>query len=550
MTDSVHRVTDNLRIVSLCTVASRVLGLARDMAIASRFGNGPVLDAFTVAFRLPNLARAWLGEGALTTAFLPAFIAELQQSGTQGAARLAVAMSLMLGAILCGLVFIAEVALWVVGECFSLGAEAALLRQLTAILLPYVIFVCLAAQWNAVLQAHGRFFWPALVPVVLNLVWLASLWGIVPLVSGAAAQMVAMSACVVAAGAAQLLFPIPLLWRLGYRFRADVAAAWPKVRLILVQMLPVLAGLSVTQFNTLVDSLLAWGFSQPVDGSAEIPWWPGVAYPLAPGTASALYLGQRLYQFPLGVFGVALGTVLFPVFAAHAQRQDHAALRLDFALGIRLVGAIGIPASAGLILLAQPLASLCFERGAFDAEDAAQTANMIAAYGSGVWAYCGLLIAQRAFYATGDRISPLRLSMAAAAIDSVLNLTLMWWFGGVGMALTTALVAAGQCVLTGWLFGQKIGGLDWRSVGRSLAKSMLATLAMTIAGVAAIAASDTLFDASRFWQTVLGLSAAIVTYLGTASLLRSPEPWDLLFRRRTFLQDADSTTTESDVSAE
>jgi len=549
VSDSGHRVTGNLRIVSLCTIASRILGLIRDMAMAARFGNGPILDAFTVAFRLPNLARAWLGEGALTTAFLPAFVAELQQRGVYGASRLAAAMSYMLTGVLCGLVLIAELTLWLLGQAFSLGEEAELLRSLTAILLPYVIFICLAAQWNAVLHSHGRFFWPSLVPVVLNVVWLACLWGIVPQVPGAAAQMMTMCACVVAAGIAQWLFPMPLLWKLGYRLRADLHDAWPQVRVILLQMLPVLAGLSVTQFNTLVDSLLAWGFSRPEHGGTDIPWWPGVDYPLSPGTASALYFGQRLYQFPLGVFGVALGTVLFPVFAAHAHRQDHAALRQDFSYGLRLVAAVGIPASAGLVLVARPLASLCFERGAFDAADTAQTADMIAAYGSGVWAYCGLLIGQRAFYATGDRQSPLRLSMAAALADLLLNLTLMWWLGGAGMAATTALVASGQCVLTCWAFGRKIGLHDWSAVRVSIFKTLVATAGMCTVGSFAMVSLEA-WDVSRFWTTALSVCLATATYFGAATLLRSPEPWDLLFRRRSLLSANAVQTSEADASPE
>lgn len=549
MTDSVHRVTGNLWIVSLCTVVSRILGLVRDMAMAARFGNGPILDAFTVAFRLPNLARAWLGEGALTTAFLPAFVAELQKAGITGAARLAAAMAYVLAAVLCGLVLLAEVGLWLIGQWFPLGPEAELLRTLTAILLPYVIFICLAAQGNAVLHSHGRFFWPALVPVVLNVVWLACLWGIVPYMDGATQQMTTMCAGVVAAGIAQWLFPLPLLWRLGYRLRVDIRTATPQVKLILLQMLPVLAGLSVTQFNTLVDSLLAWGFSQPEHGPTQIPWWPSVAYPLSPGTASALYFGQRLYQFPLGVFGVALGTVLFPVFAAHAHRHDYVALRRDFALGMRLVAAVGIPASAGLILIARPLASLCFERGAFDAADAAQTADMIAAYGSGVWAYCGLLIGQRAFYAMGDRQSPLRLSMIAAVVDLTLNLTLMWWWGGVGMAVTTALVASGQCLVTAWAFSEKIGLHEWKEVRQSVAKTLVATLVMFIVGWTVMSAMPSI-SPSRFWQTGLTCVAAVLSYFVMATILRSTEPRDLLFRREKLIDESESSIKEVDLPSE
>lgn len=296
--------------------------------------------------------------------------------------------------------------------------------------------------------------------------------------------------------------------------------------------------------------MLAWGFSQPELGGAEIPWWPGVNYPLAPGTASALYFGQRLYQFPLGVFGVALGTVLFPVFAAHAHRRDFEALRHDFSMGMRLVAAVGIPASAGLILLARPIASLCFERGAFDAADAAQTADMIAAYGSGVWAYCGLLIGQRAFYAMGDRQSPLRLSMAAAVVDLLLNLKLMWWLGGVGMAATTALVAAGQCLLTCLMFGRKIKLHDWRPIGVSIAKTVTATVVMFAAGSATLSYLEKMVNVSRFWQTAATISVAVITYFGTAAVLRLPEPYDILFRRRSLVPTDIPQPSEVDTPAE
>lgn len=529
--DSTAPVTGNLRIVSACTMLSRVLGLVRDIALAARFGNGPILDAFTVAFRIPNLARALLGEGALTTAFLPAFIGELHREGPHAAARLASAVFVTQSALLVGLAMVGEAVLWMLGAWFPLSPESELLRTLTAILLPYVIFICLAAQLNAVLHALGRFFWPAMVPVVLNLAWLFSLWWIVPLWDDPVRQMAVMCACVVAAGGLQLLFPVPLLARLGYRLRSDARHAWPQVREILQQMLPVLLGLSVTQFNTVVDSFIAWGFSRPEHGPAMISWWPGVAYPLDAGTASALYLGQRLYQFPLGVFGVALGTVLFPVFAAHAQRNDDDALRADFAMGLRLVAAIGVPSSAGLVIIAGPLASVCFERGQFDAADAAQTAQMIAAYGCAVWAYCGLLIAQRAFYATGDRITPLQIGVYAALGNLALNLALMWPLGGVGIAMATAIVSSLQCVATSWRFVQKLDGIDWRPVLISFAKTLAATAVMALVATALLRTLDGAAVWSRLVPVASALAGGLAAYFATAAIIGLHEPWDLLRRR-------------------
>lgn len=520
----------NLRLVSLLTVVSRVLGLVRDMALASRFGNGPIFDAFTVAFRLPNLARALLGEGALTTAFLPAFVGTLQRDGEAAARRLAAAVFLTLAVVLVCLVALIELLLWGVGMLVPLSSEAAFLLRLTSILMPYVIFICLAAQLSAILQALGRFFWPALVPIVLNGLWLVALWTIVPQWSDASTQMVVMCGCLVAAGCVQLLVPAAPLVGLGYRFQPQFRETWPQVRLILQQMLPVVVGLSVTQLNNVLDSLVTWTFAAPEQGNQELPWWPGVAYPLQAGTASALYLGQRLYQFPLGVFGVALGTILFPIFSAHAQRNDLAALKQDYALGVRLVLSIGVPASAGLILLAVPLTRLCFERGAFDAVDVQQTATMIAAYGSGVWAYCGLLITQRAFYALGDRRTPLSFGMWALALNITLNLSLIWSLGGMGVALSTTLIAAWQFLATGRALSRRLGGLDGSSIGVTLAKVSLATAVMSLAAVG-VAWLLPMVVASRAAAVLVPLVVALATYFGMAVLIGLREPLQLISRR-------------------
>jgi len=532
LNDALQHVSKNLRSVSICTIASRVLGLLRDQAMGALFGAGPILDTFTVAFRLPNLARVLLGEGALTTAFLPVFVEELHERGRESAARVTWAVFASLSVVLCSLILLAEIGLWAIGNWITLSDEAQLLRELTAILLPYVLLICLAAQVGAALNALGRFLWPALVPAVLNTVWLITLWLIVPLWSDELTRVYVTAVFVVVGGGLQLLFPLPVLFSSGFGYRADWKMALDRVWKIASNMLPVIIGLSITQLNSVLDSLIAWGFTQPAGGVLRMPLPGAPAYPLPEGTATALYLGQRLYQFPLGVFGVALGTVLFPLLTAHAQKGELPKLRIDLSLGIRLVVAIGLPASAGLMLIAHPLATLCFQYGKFDETAARATGDMIAAYGSGVWAYCGLLILQRGFYAVGDRITPMYVGLAAMLINIVLNLTLIWPLGGRGLALSTALVAALQCTVTALLLQRKVGVLLWNQIRRTTLKTLAATGVMAIVCQALfMAMRDRVFPLDRAVRLGVPLIVASLAFLVVARIVGLKEPWMLMMGR-------------------
>ena len=521
----------NLRLVSLCTLLSRVLGLIRDAAMAAAFGNGPLLDAFTVAFRLPNLARVLLGEGALATAFLPAFVKELEHAGAESARRLASATAVALTLFLTVAVLLMEAGLILWGWLVPLSEESRLLRNLIGLMLPYVVTVCLAAQLSAVLQALGRFGWPALLPVVFNLGWLAGIAVFVPLWDHPEARIYVMATCVLGAGLIQAACPIVVLARAGYAFDARWREAWPQVAGILRTMAPIIIGLSITQLNTVLDSFVAWGFARPETGSDLMPLPGSPRYPLEPGAASALYFGQRLYQFPLGVFGVALGTVLYPLLARHAQRGEFERLREDLSLGLRLVAAIGIPASAGLMLISQPVATLCFQYGQFDAADARQTGLMILAYGSAVWAYCGLLILNRGFYAVGDRITPLRIGLMGVGLNLIGNLTLIWWLHEQGLAFSTAIVAMLQCALNGWAIQGRVGRLNWPAIRVCIGKTLLATAVMA----AVCLATQQLLEATplplgRLWNVLLPVFSGGAGYLGMAWLIGLKEPGLLLKR--------------------
>lgn len=534
MSDSLRHVSRNLRVVGLCTIISRVLGLLRDQAMGAMFGAGPILDSFTVAFRLPNLARVLLGEGALTTAFLPIVVEELNHRGRDSAARVTWAIFVALALTLCSLVVAAELGLALLSFQVELSPEALLLCHLTMLLLPYVILICLAAQLGAVLNALGHFVWPALVPVVLNVVWLTAIWWLIPACwVDPDSQIWATSVCVVVAGLLQLAFLLPVIWRCGFGYRSDWRMETKSIRRVASEMLPVVIGLSITQLNTVLDSFVAWGFS-PADGAGILMPLPGSpAYPLESGTATALYLGQRLYQFPLGVFGVALGTVLFPLFARHAQQGESDRLREDLSLGIRLVLAIGLPASAGLMLIAHPLATLFFQYGKFDATAARMTGDMILCYGAGVWAYCGLLILQRAFYAVGDRMTPMKVGLWAMILNIILNLTLIWPCGGRGLAMSTALVAMVQCLVTCLLVQRRIGRLHWQGIAVTAGKTVIAVAAMCGTCQMLFAwtwPGDSLI--ARGINLAIPLGSGGVVYFLTAWILRLREPWLVLFHRR------------------
>ncbi|MDB4638063.1 murein biosynthesis integral membrane protein MurJ [Planctomycetaceae bacterium] len=511
-----------LRLVSLLTLCSRVLGLVRDILMASRFGNGPLLDAFTVAFRIPNLARRLFGEGALSTAFLPTLVGRLENQDHQSAWRLSTAVLVTLAGTLSMIVLVGETGLLTGRAQLPSDHPVSFLLELTAIMLPYLLLICLAAQISAIFHALGRFGWPALSPVVLNLVWILALVGTGGSDWSLKTQMRIVCWAILVAGVIQLLLPLLVLRKHGFRFIAATTEDRETVRQIARTMVPILLGLSVTQLNVLADSLIAWGMSAQ-EGFAASDWRP-----LNAGTASALYLGQRLYQFPIGVFGVALGTVLFPRFARHAEQRQFSLLADDLLDGMKLVLAIGIPAGVGLIVIAHPLAEVLFQRGEFNADDTLQTSHMIRAYGVGVWAFCSLLIVNRAYFAMRDYSTPLRIGIATVITNLVLNFTLIWPLGGAGLALATSLASMFQVLVSIRLMKSRLNELRWSVLIPALWKSLLATSMMALACWSVLQ----ILELASLWRLLASLVTAVIVYLGTAKAIGLQEPFDLLSGRK------------------
>ncbi len=521
-----------LRITSLGTLASRLLGMVRDVATAALFGlaGGGVMDAFVVAFRIPNLFRRLFGEGALAASYLPVVAAELERD-RRAAWRLASVTLTWLTVVLVALLLLAE-GIFAAIYLASDAPQTRLLAGLAATMMPYMVLICLTAQLAATLHALSHFTMPAVAPIMLNVCWLLGIWLVAPWFESKAAQAYVVAVSVLVSGLLQLGLQLPPLRRAGFRFHYDFAGSRAALGRIVRALLPMMFGLAVVQLNTLVDVLIAWGFSASPTSGSTIDWLGGVPYPLAQGAAAAVYYGERLYQFPLGMLGIAVATVIFPLLSRHAARGDFARLGADLTLGLRLVAFVALPASLGLILLARPLAALLFQHGEFTAEDAARTADMIAGYGAGVWAYCALPVLVRGYYAVGEQRLPVKLGAAMVGFNLVSSLLLIWPLGEFGLALTTSLSAAIQVVLLALFFSRQSSPIGWSAIGRTLLRATLATLVMSAVCVGTLLLlPETEGLVGRLAAVVAPLVTSVLAYFAVAGLLGAEE-LPLLLRGR------------------
>ena len=515
-----HPLITGAGVTSLGTFASRILGMFRDMATAALLGlaGGGVMDAFVIAFRIPNLFRRLFGEGALAASYLPVLSAELERD-RRAAWQLASVVFTWLAIFLACLIALGEVACGLIWLFWGDLPGVGLLVGLAAVMMPYMLFICLAAQVAATLHACSRFGVPALVPIVLNVCWLVAALLIAPrFAPHQQAQAYVLAYSVLIAGLLQMGVQLPALWRLGFRFDYNWPAARTTARTIVLAMGPMVLGLMITQINTLLDSLIAWGLAQTPEGPSQLTWLGGIRYPMQQGAAAAVYFGERLYQFPLGMLGIAVATPIFPLLSRHAARGDHHKLGADLTLGLRLVLFLGIPASLGLIILAEPLARLLFERGQFTSADAARTSRMIACYAGGVWAYCALPVLVRGYYALGDRVTPMKIGAMVVCVNLTLNLLLIWPLAEAGLAVATSISAAIHAILLAATFSRHRSRLEWHILGATMGRAVIASLVMAAAGygtLSAVAAGDGL--TGRLIQVIVPLAVSVAVYCAAYS---------------------------------
>ncbi|TAL50538.1 MAG: murein biosynthesis integral membrane protein MurJ [Methylovulum sp.] len=414
--------------VGSMTFISRILGFVRDMLIARIFGVDLATDAFFVAFKIPNFLRRLFTEGAFAHAFVPALADYREQGGNAAlkqfvdktAGTLAVLLVLM---TLTGIV-VAPVLVRLLAPGFAWqGAQHESAVLMLQIMLPYLCFIALVAFAGSLLNAHGQFVVPAITPAFLNIGMIIGATRLAPLM---AEPVTALAWSVVAAGLVQLLFQIPPLMRLGLmpRLRPDFHDAG--VKRLINQLAPAIFSVSVTQVNLLLDTLIA-SF-------------------LAVGSVSWLYYSDRLVEFPLGVLGLALGTVILPSLAKHHGSEDPASFSNSLDWGLRLVLLAGLPAMTGLLALAEPVLSTLFQYHEFSADDVHYAAQSLRAYAIGLPAYLLVKVLVPGFTARRDLKTPVRYGIYAMLASLVLNV-LAVPLAHAGLALATSLGAVLNAVL-------------------------------------------------------------------------------------------------------
>lgn len=433
------RFVRHARTFAALTLVSRVLGLLRDALLTRALGVSPVATAFNIAFQFPNTFRRLFGEGALSAAFIPEY-ARLVRDDPKLADRFA---SFTAGLLTLGLgagVILVELAVAAVLAWSSIGPEGRLALRYLAVMLPYMPLVCVTALLGGALQTHGRFAAQAGAPIILNLAMIAAAWwwGVR---RGAPVESIALavSVSVTLAGFVQLgwcLFGLRGL----VRWTRVTAGAADAARRMFARMGPIVVGLGAIQIGTLIESWLLVGWPLNVG-----PTILGHPYPLDASAGAALYNAQRLYQFPLGVFGIALATAVFPLLAR--QSHEPSAFAGTLRRGIRLSLFIGLPATAGLVLVADDLTRVIYLGGRVTPEDAARMARVLRLYAAVVGAYSLTHVLTRAFYARGDTRTPTRIGILSVVLGLALGAFLMWPMREGGLAFASSVAAGVQLAM-------------------------------------------------------------------------------------------------------
>ena len=516
--DEHHTVLKAAGLIGVATFSSRILGFIRDMVLARLFGATPAADAFFVAYRIPNLLRELFAEGSMSSAFVPVFTEYHALRSRQDAWALASAVFTTLLTILTLVTLIGILAapaiVWVLAPGFHEDpARLETTTLLTRIMFPYLLFISLAALAMGVLNSVRAFAAPAFSPVLFNVCIIAFAFFVSPWMEE---PIIGVAIGVVVGGAAQFVMQLPGLRRRGLLFGWRFEPGHPGLKRVGRLMVPSLAGLSVTQVNITISTILASFFA---------------------GAPTYLFYGMRLIQFPLGIFGVALGTAILPTLSAQAARGAMEELRGTLAFGLRMILFIILPAMAGLILLRTPIVHLFFEHGTFTAADTEATATAVLCYAVGLWAFAGVRIIVAAFYSMQDTKTPALSAMAAVTANLILSLALMEWLRHAGLALATALASMLNGAILVAVLNRRLGGIDWRAIGRSAGRDLVALVPLLVA--CAWVAGAAVWTHPGEWvaksvMLVVGVGLSVTGYFGTHALMRSEELdvlWGILKRK-------------------
>ena len=460
-------VNRNVNIVGALTGMSRLFGLVREMLTSRLIGADLEQSAFVFAFQIPNLFRKLFGEGALSAAFVPVYKEEVEQGRRASGEQLARAVSSMMGAMLGGICLAGMLAISLVLPAFEAGGKTATVMQLARIMLPYAVFICAAAFAMGVQNACGRFGRAAFAPAILNIVWIATLLGLIFFPELPVRRRVFIVAwAVLVSGFLQMAFLIHAVWRNGVRLR-PTAVGWrtPLARTVWGNTFVGALGMGAVQINLVLDNALAlWA----------APWAP-----------AAISYAERLVYLPLGVVATAFATVLLPSLAGHFACGDAEGAKRTLAESAEDVLLLTIPAATGLALLSLDVVTVVYQGGAFTAEDAIHVSRALMCYAPGLLVFSLNKVLLPWFYAQKDMKTPLRVAVAMVGANAVLNvllvLTLPPGWKHAGIAGSTVVCSLGSCALLGRAASRRNGAMGFAALARPALRLGLAVVAMAAA---------------------------------------------------------------------
>ena len=536
------RLARSAGLIGIATMASRILGVAREIVLARLFGASatPAMDAFNVAFRVPNLVRDLFAEGAMTAAFVPTFTRTLNSRGREAAWRLG---NLVINALLVvtgvivvlAIIFAAPITRAIastdlVGDALrtlgiavraaapgfgSVEGKLELTTQLTRIMMPFLTTVAVAAAVMGMLNALHRFFLPALSPAMFNVATILCAIVLVPLMPALGLPPIAAIAlAAVIGGVGQIAIMWPSLRKEGFRYQPILTFRDPDVREILRLMGPGTLGLAAVQINVLVNTSLATSEPQ--------------------GAVSWLQYAFRLMYLPIGIFGVSIATAALPDLSRHAAEADRAPMRNTISTGLRLMLMLNVPATIGLIVLARPIVELLLEYGRFGSHDTAATAAALMFYAPGLVGYSAVKIASPSFYSLGDSRTPAAISICSIVLNLLLNIMLVRVMGYRGLALGTSIAALFNASALLFLLQRRLDGLDGPRIAVAFAKILLASIVMgAVAYFFSGWMSNAMPGSHWYWRAVRvsgAIAAGVLALMVSARLLSIDEFNDAMAR--------------------
>jgi putative peptidoglycan lipid II flippase len=490
-----HRIAKAATTIGMGTLLSRIVGFLRDTVIANFFGAGMAADAFFVAFRIPNLWRRLVGEGSLTISFIPVYTEYLTQKSEEETRKVTHIAFTMAGVILSiltllGILF-SPILIKIIAPGFiQIPEKFQLTVTLNQIIFPYLFFMGLFALCMGILNSQRHFFAPAIAPIFLNISIIVSVFLFYHTFK---IPVMTLALGVLAGGVIQFLFQIPFLWKRRITFRFNFNFRHPAIKRMGLLMVPGLIGTAVYQINVFIDTIFA-SF-------------------LPSGSVSYLFFADRLMEFPLGIFAIAIGMASLPSLSGLASQGKMEELKETLSFTFRLVSFISVPAMVGLIALKTPIVNLLFQRGLFDYSATEKTAFALLFYSVGLWAIAGARTIVPAFYSLQDAWTPLKIALICLGANILFIGILISPLKHGGLALATSLSSTLNLILLFWKLNSKLGKIDMGKNSKSLLRDVFCSLPMGLAAYL-ICSMGNWSTTGNLGEKVLLLIAGIVVGLG------------------------------------